>query len=107
MDSPGEYQYILTPSGPEAGCPDTALITLEESAAGEIVLETVRICTGSEVKIGLPAGLYQNIRWWNGDTEDYTLVSGDDAGDLRVEAERDSSTYHRNFTAEALTAPEL
>src|SRR5690625_1172525 len=107
MDSPGEYQYILTPSGPEAGCPDTALITLEESAAGEIVLESVRICTGSEVKIGLPAGLYQNIRWWNGDTGDSTLVTGDDAGDLWVEAERDGCTYHGSFTAEVLPAPEF
>src|SRR5690625_3539387 len=107
MDSPGEYQYILTPSGPEAGCPDTALITLEESAAGEIVLESVRICAGSEVKVGLPASMYQNIRWWNGDGGDSTLVTGDDAGDLWVEAERDGCTYHGGFTAEVFPAPEF
>src|SRR5690625_7603230 len=43
MDSAGEYQYILTPSGPEAGCTDTALITLEESVEGETIPEAKRI----------------------------------------------------------------
>lgn len=106
-DPPGEYLYILTPSGPEAGCPDTALITLEESEVGEIALEPVRLCDGSEVKTGLPAGTYDDVRWWNGDTGDSTLVTTDDAGDLWVEAMRDGCTYHGSFTAEVVPTPDF
>ena len=104
-DPPGIYRYILTPEDPEAGCPDTAIITLEASAAGEILLEPVRLCNGESVKTGLPQGSYQNIRWWNGGTGDSTLVTGDDAGTLWVEAERDGCTYHGDFTAEVLPDP--
>src|SRR5690625_2683964 len=94
-------------AGPEAGCAGTALTTLEESAAGEVVLESVRICARSEVKVGLPASMYQNVRGWNGDGGDSALVTGDAAGDLWVEAERDGCTYHGGFTAEVFPAPEF
>src|SRR5690625_7303086 len=47
------------------------------------------------------------MRWWYGGTGDSNLVTGGDAGDLWVEAERDDSTYHGSFTVEVLPAPEF
>ncbi|WP_236979192.1 gliding motility-associated C-terminal domain-containing protein [Membranihabitans maritimus] len=72
-DDDGEYFYIIE----QDDCRDTAIINVEtlETGLADLEFDTVKICGGSQIRIGFPPGVYESIEWWDGSTGDSILIS--------------------------------
>ncbi|WP_236975727.1 gliding motility-associated C-terminal domain-containing protein [Membranihabitans maritimus] len=93
IDDPGIYQYIVE----SEGCTDTAQITMEETGTQELPFAPVSTCEGQSTQIGLPAGAYSDIIWWNGESGDSTTINSDETGPFWVEAQQDGCYFRADF----------
>lgn len=93
VDPAGVYQYIVN----TGGCADTTTLTLEESVTQELPFGPIYRCTDQDVNISLPAGEYEKIKWWNGDADDSTVLTGRDFGPFYVEVQIKGCHFRTDF----------
>lgn len=72
-DQPGLYLYLR---GDES-CPDTIEVLFESTELPPVDIPRVRLCKGGSQGIGVPAGAYDKVEWWNGETGDSTILYAD------------------------------
>lgn len=101
VDKPGLYELIAG----EAACADTAQVMMEEASLQELRLDVVELCDGSTKRIGLEPDKYDEVRWWNGETGDSTVISDADTGPFTVEARQDGCIFLGEF--QVMVLPEV
>ena len=76
-DQPGPYLYIMG----DDSCPDTIEVLFEAIELLPVEIPRVRLCRGGSRRIGVPAGEYDKVEWWNGETGDSTIIYADEIRD--------------------------
>lgn len=86
------YLYIVE----EGGCADTAEIEVGMFSPEMMGFDTVFLCPGQEVKIGVPPNQYE-VEWWDGTDGDSILVSESDLGSKWIKIQGDGCGIQGNI----------